>query len=203
MKTKSFLLLLMAMLVIACGQSVDGDQNSNPSPTYKVGSDLTEDLGSATVTSDDSIKGLYDLSYSLYLEFFAELDDAIDYVYNDFGDGEMFMSFTFVDDGMDVTVEVRSDSSFAVRRSGRIYEISIDTEENFVYWARTLTQPDSSDWSREEDKVKLSSFYDLQHALILPMQTLHDAKVASIKEVHKKNVVRQDKLTNMANSLRK
>lgn len=213
MKTKSFLFLLVAMLIIACGQSESDDQTSNPSPTYKVGSEVDylpkgydnldtlrafRDLVVVAGTTDDSIRQLHEWAYSSYLEFFTGLDGS--YEYDDFEDGEMVMSYTFVgSNGRDVIIEVRSDSSVAVIRPGHIYEISVDTEKKFVYWARTFTKTDRSE---STDKFKLSSFDDLRHALFLPMKMLRDAKASSVKKSYIDSVAFHDKMRDIVTGFR-
>lgn len=201
MKTKSLLFILLAMFFVACGQTADGDQINNPSPSYKVGSEVAEDIGRANVTADDSISQLYSEAYSSYMDFFAGLE--VDYVYGEGDSGEMRKSYTFVDgDGKNVTIEVRSDSSIAVRRPDKIYEILVDEYEKFVYWTKTYTKTQSIEYRWLVDSVELSSFGDLEHALLLPTQMLNEAKTASLEQRDKENVARREKLSEMANHFR-
>lgn len=189
---KTIIFFLVSMFFFAsCG---DNQRSGNRVPKSQMKKDST------VATSDDSISRLYNSAYSSYMDFFAELE--VDYVYGEGDSGEMRKSYTFVDgDGENVTIEVQSDSSIAIRRPGKIYQISFDEHEKFVYWAKTFAQTESTEyWS--VDRVKLSSFGDLQHALLLPKQMLHQAKTASIKQHHKENIARREKLTDMANDFR-
>lgn len=183
------LFLVSALILVACGDN------------QRSGNRVTEsqmENGSAVATAEDSISQLYNLAYLSYMEFFADLE--VDYVYDEDDSGEMRRSYTFVDGaGENVTIEVHSDSSIVVRRPSKVYEISVDKDEMFVYQATLLKQIDSTELYGLVDKVKLSSFGDLQHALLLPTQMLHQAKIASIKQCYKESVARKDRLTVMAN----
>ena len=77
MKTKSLLFILLAMLFVACGQTADGDQVSNPSPTYKVGSDVVYDQVDSS-TSDDFVsqKVLAELGLSEEGAYTFDLQEA-------------------------------------------------------------------------------------------------------------------------------
>jgi hypothetical protein len=192
MKTIIFFLVSMFFLA-SCG---DNQRSGNRVPKSQ-----TESGSVAVKTADDSISRLYNSAYSSYMDFFAELE--VDYVYGEGDSGEMRKSYTFVDgDGENVTIEVRSDSSIAVHRSDKIYEILVDEYEKFVYWAKAHTKTQSIEYRWLVDSVELSSFGDLQHALLLPTQMLNEAKTASLEQRDKENVVRRETLSEMANQFR-
>lgn len=200
MNTKTItliLLVIMTMFTMSCESTISKARQINEISYWSEPDSL--DVVTPLTTADDSISRLYNSVYSSYMNFFKELDPGM-YDYDFVGGKYKFYGFTG-SDSKNSGIKVCPDSSIAVFRPGKVYEVSVDEREMFVYWAKVSTWSESmGSWS--EDSLKLSTLADLQHAFLLPRQMLSEAKTASIKQRYNNSVARRERLKSMANSFR-